>query len=65
MPVQSRAQPLLIQKVRNKPNTPPKHKQAVQHTIGQILLGFFSGKGTAIPHQIDEADGDGAVDVQD
>lgn len=31
----------------------------------QIFLGFFSGEGTAIPDEVDEANSNGTVNVQD
>jgi len=65
MPVQSRAQPLLIQEMGNETNTTTEHKQSAQNAVAQIVLGLLGRKGAAVAQQVDEADGDAAVDVED
>ena len=49
----------------NKPNAPSKHKQPVQASNLDILISFFSRERTRISKQVDKADGDASVDVQD
>lgn len=65
MPIQPRPQPLLVQEMRNQPNTPAQHEEAVEHAHLQVLLGLLGGEGAAVAQQVDEADGDAAVDVED
>ena len=65
MPIQSRPQTLLIEVMRNETNTPAQHEQAIEHAILEIILGFFGREGSAVAKQVDEADGDAAVDVED
>ena len=64
MPVKTSPQSLLVQEVGNQTDRATQHEQTVEHTHLQVVLSLFRGKGAAIPHQIDEADGDAAVDVE-
>lgn len=65
MTIQTRAQPLLIKEVRNQTNTATQDKQAVQNAHAQIILGLLGAKRAAVAHEVDEADGHAAVDVED
>lgn len=64
MPVKTRPQPLLIQIMRNQTNGSSEHEQAIEHTIPEIILRLFRAESAAVAEQIDEADGDAAVDVE-
>ena len=64
MPVQTGPQTLLVKVMRDQTDTPTEHEQAVKDAHVHVVLGFLGAKGTAIPHQIDKADGDAAVHVE-
>lgn len=65
MPVQAGTQPLLIKVMRNQTNRATEHEQAIEHAVVQVVLGLLGGEGAAVAHEVDEADGDAAVDVED
>lgn len=65
MPVQPSPQAFLIQEVRDQTDTPPQDKQTVEHSHVEIIFGFFRRESTAISEEINEADGDAAVNVED
>jgi hypothetical protein len=65
MPVQAGAQSLLVQEMRDQTDTASEHEQTVEHTHAQVVLCLFGREGTAVAQQVDEADGDAAVDVED
>ena len=65
MPVEASAQSLLIEVMRNETDAAAEHEQAVEHTILQVLFGFFGAEGTAVAEEVHEADCDAAVDVED
>lgn len=64
MSVQTGPQTLLVKVMRDQTDTPTEHEQAVEDTHVHVVFGFLGAEGTAVPHQIDEADGDAAVDVE-
>lgn len=51
--------------MRNQPDTPTQHKQPVQHTHAEIIFSFFGAESAAVAHEVDKADGDAAVNVED
>ena len=65
MTVEWCAQAFLIEMVTNEANATSKDEQAVQAPDPNILVGFFPGKCTGISEQVDKADGNATVDVQD
>lgn len=65
MTVQIRAQTLLVQKVRNQTDTATEHKQTVEHAHLEIVFCFFGAESAAVAEQVDKADCDAAVDVED
>ena len=65
MPVEASAQPLLVEEVGNQTDAAAEHEQTVEHTHLEIIFGFFGRKGAAVAHEVDKADGDAAVDVED
>lgn len=65
MTVQSRAQPLLIQEMSNKPDATTENKQAVQHTHVEIVFGFLAREGATVAQEVDKTDGDAAVNIED
>lgn len=51
--------------MRNQADAATEDEETIENTHAEIILSFFSGKGTAIAEEIDKADGDAAVDVED
>lgn len=49
----------------NEPDTPSEHEQRGERTDANVLVGFLTGEGAQVAKQIDEADSDASVDVQD
>lgn len=64
MSIQTGPQTLLVKVMRDQTDTPSKHEQAVEDTHVHVVFGFLGAEGTAIPHQINEADSDAAIDVE-
>ena len=65
MPVQTSPQPLLVKEMGNQTDTPAEHEQTVEHTHLQVVLGLLGAEGTAVAHQINEADSHASVHIQD
>ena len=65
MTVQRRAESLLVKMVTNETNATTEDKQPVERPNLDVLVRLFRGEGAAVPEEIDKADGDAAVDVQD
>lgn len=65
MPIQPGPQPLLIQEMRNQTNAPAEHEKTIQHAHLEIVLRLLLTEGAAVAQQIDEADRDAPVHVED
>ena len=65
MPVKARPQTFLIQEMRNQADAPAQHEQSIEHPHVQVVFGFLWGESAAVAKQVDEADGNAAVDVED
>jgi hypothetical protein len=65
MPVQAGTQSLLIQEVCNQTDTTAKHEQTVQNTHAQVVLCLFWREGAAVAEQVNKADGDATVNIED
>lgn len=63
--VETCAQALLVEEMSNETDGAAQHEQAVENTHAEVVFGFFGAKGTRVAEQVDEADGDAAVDVED
>jgi hypothetical protein len=61
--VQRCAEPLLVKMVTNESNATTENEQPVERPDLDVLARLFWGEGAAVPEEIDEADGDAAVDV--
>lgn len=64
MPVKTSAQSLLVQEVGNETNRATEHEETVEHTHLEVVFRLFRAEGAAVPEQVDKADGDTAVDVE-
>ena len=64
MPIQAGAKTLLIKVMSNQTDASAQHEETVQNTHVEIIFGLFSAECAAVAHQVDEADSDTAVDVE-
>ena len=62
--VETSAESLLVEEVGNQTNGATKDEKTVEHTHLEVVLGLLGGEGTAVAHEVNEADGDGTVDVE-
>lgn len=62
--VQTSAKSLLVEVVGNKTDGTAENEQTVEDTHLEVVLGLFGGEGTAVAHQVNEADSNAAVDVE-
>jgi len=51
--------------VTNEADAATKNEQTVKSTDLDVLVSLLRGKGTAITEQVNEADSNAAIDVQD
>jgi len=65
MTVERCLQPLLVKMVTNEADAATKNEQTVKSTDLDVLVSLLRGKGTAITEQVNEADSNAAIDVQD
>lgn len=49
----------------NQTNGATKHEETVKDTHPEVVLGLFAGEGAAVAEEINEADSDTTVDVED
>jgi len=65
MAVERCAEALLVKMMADETNRTAKNEEAIQGTNLDVFISFFRGEGTAIAEEIDKADGDATIDVQD
>jgi len=63
--VQTSPQSLLVEEVGNQTNGTTEHEQTIENTHLEVVLRLFRGEGAAVAEEVDEADGDAAVDIED
>lgn len=51
--------------MRNETDTATEHEETVEDTHTEVVFGLFGAEGTAVAEEVDEADGNAAVDVED
>lgn len=49
----------------NEPDTPAEHEKPIERTDANVLVRLLTRERARITKEIDEADGDASVDVQD
>lgn len=64
VPVQAGPQPLLVEEVGNETDASAEHEQTVENTHLKVVLGLFGRKGTAVAEEINEADSNASVHVE-
>jgi hypothetical protein len=65
MTVKTSAQTLLVEEMGNKTNASAENEETVEDTHLEVVLGLLGREGTAVADEIDEADSNAAVDVED
>jgi len=65
MPVETCPQPLLVEEVGNQTDASAKHKETVENTHLKVVLCLLGSESATVADEIDEADGDAAIHVQD
>ena len=65
MPIEAGPQSLLVQVMRNQSNTSAKNEQAVEYAHVKIVLCLLRREGSTVAQQIDKADSNTAIDVED
>ena len=63
--VKTSAQSLLVKVVGNQTDAAPENEETVQNSHPHVVLNLLAREGTAVAHEINEADSDTAVDVED
>jgi hypothetical protein len=63
--VETGAQSLLVEEVGNQTDGATKDEQTVEHTHLKVILSLLGGEGATVTEKVDEADGDGTIDVED
>jgi len=63
MTVERSAEALLVQVMANETDAATEDEQTIEGTNLDILVSLFWGEGTAVSQQVDEADGNAAIDV--
>lgn len=62
--VQTSAQALLVEVVGNQTDGTTQHEQTVEDTHAHVVLDLLVGEGTAVAEQVNEADSNTTVDVE-
>lgn len=65
MSVQTSTQSLLIEEVGNQTDRATQNKETVENTHLEVVLSLLIAERAGVAEEIDEADGDAAVDVED
>jgi hypothetical protein len=65
MSVKPSSQSLLIEVVCNQTDRSSKNEKSVQDTILQVILSLFSTESTTVSDQVDEANSNTSINVQD
>lgn len=63
--VQRRAEALLVEVVPDEPDAAPKYEQTVKRADLDVLVRLIRGERSTVTEQVDKADGDATIDVQD
>jgi len=63
--VQTGAQALLIEIVGNQTDAATQNEQAIENAHAHVVLDLLGGESTAVAEQVNEADSNATIDVQD
>jgi hypothetical protein len=56
---------LLVQEVGNETNGTTQDEKTIENADGQVLLGLLGRERSTLSEQVNEADGNATIDVQD
>jgi hypothetical protein len=56
---------LLVKMVTNETDATTENKETVEGADLNVLVGFFTSKGAAITQEVNKADCDATIDIQD
>lgn len=65
MSVETSPQPLLVEEVGNQTDRATKHEETVEDTHLQVVLSLLVGESTTVADEINKADSNAAIDVED
>ena len=65
MSVQTSAQSLLVEVMGNETDRTTEDEQTVEDTHLEVVFGFLGAESAGVAEQIDEADGNTTVDIED
>jgi hypothetical protein len=65
MTVETGAESLLIEVMGDEADAAAEDEESIEDTHLEVIFGFFLAEGTAVTHQVNEADSDTAIDVED
>jgi hypothetical protein len=63
--VERSTQALLVQMVTDESDAASEDEQTVEGTNLDVLISLLGGERTTVTEEIDEADGDASIDIQD
>ena len=63
--VQRGAETLLVEMVADEADAAPEDEETVESANADVLVCFISAKGATVSQEIDETDGNAAIDVED
>jgi len=65
MSVETSAESLLVEEMGNETNAATKDEKTVEDTHLKVVLGLLGGESATVAEQVDEANGDTSINVQD
>jgi len=65
MPIQASPETLLVQIMCNQTNASAQYEQPIQDAHAEVVFSLLRTEGAAVAHQINEADSDTSIDVED
>ena len=65
MSIETSPQPLLVKVMGNQPDTPSQDEETIQDSHAEVIFGLFWAESTAVAHQVNEADRNTPIDVED
>ena len=65
MTVKAGSQPLLVKVMSNQPDTASENEKSIEDTHVQVVLSLFWREGATVAEEVDEADGNTTIDVED
>ncbi len=64
MSVETSAKSLLVEEVGNKTDAATKDEETIEYTHLEVVFSFFTAECTTVAEQVDEADSNAAINVE-